>query len=128
MSDLHKEAENESGWLAECLEANVMPDMEALARASRVFCRLLSEYEYLSARLAEVEDDLKSVLAREAATTARYDARLAEVEKERDECKKWLGELLAVIHRDGGHYLDENGPEFSVRDAHKVWADREDKT
>jgi len=42
----------------------------------------------LSARLAEVEDDLKSVLAREAATTARYDARLSEVEKERDEWKR----------------------------------------
>lgn len=29
----------------------------------------------------------------------------------------WLGELLAVIHRDGGHYQSQHGTEKAVRDA-----------
>jgi len=28
-----------------------------------------------------------------------------------------LAELLAVIHRDGGHYLHDNGPEKATADA-----------
>jgi hypothetical protein len=34
-----------------------------------------------------------------------------------------LGNLLAVIHRDGGHHTEAVGVEQSVADAHKVWAD-----
>ncbi len=30
---------------------------------------------------------------------------------------KWLGELLAVIHCDGGHYRSEHGTEKAVKDA-----------
>jgi vancomycin resistance protein YoaR len=33
-----------------------------------------------------------------------------------------LGNLLAVIHRDGGHHTEAVGVEQSVADAHKVWA------
>ena len=36
---------------------------------------------------------------------------------------KWLGELLAIIHRDGGHYSQERGWQKSVNDAHLIWAD-----
>lgn len=34
-----------------------------------------------------------------------------------DGAKYWLGELLAVIHRDGGHYLAKHGTEKSVKAA-----------
>lgn len=41
---------------------------------------------------------------------------------------KWLGELLAVIHRDGGHYQALHGDEKSVEDAiAKVQAAEADK-
>lgn len=36
---------------------------------------------------------------------------------------KWLGELLAIIHRDGGHYQAQHGTEKAVNDAHLLWAD-----
>jgi len=74
--------------------------------------------ERMTARLAEVERDLKSVLAREAATTARYDARLAEVEKERDECKKIADEMAELAP-------DENDYEVCKAIAAAI---REDKT
>lgn len=34
-----------------------------------------------------------------------------------------LGDLLAVIHRDGGHYQSDHGTEKAVADAHSKWAD-----
>jgi hypothetical protein len=64
--------------------------------------------EQMTARLAEMERDLKSVLDREAATTARYDARLAEMERERDEARARVEELEAAIdseHADVGHNI-----------------------
>jgi hypothetical protein len=54
-----------------------------------------------------------------------YDRALAEVERlrlERDEARRELGEILAVIHRDGGHYTGERGLSQSVADAHATWA------
>ncbi|TPM89828.1 hypothetical protein [Mesorhizobium sp. B2-1-3A] len=33
---------------------------------------------------------------------------------------KWLGELLAVIHRDGGQYQATHGDEKAVEDAHSI--------
>lgn len=33
------------------------------------------------------------------------------------------GNLLAIIHRDGGQYTEKNGYEKSVEDAHLVWAE-----
>lgn len=38
------------------------------------------------------------------------------------ESEHWLKELLAIIHRDGGHYVAEHGIEKAVRSAHEVWA------
>lgn len=35
---------------------------------------------------------------------------------------KWLGELLATIHRDGGHYQATHGTEKAVADAHAIIA------
>jgi hypothetical protein len=46
-----------------------------------------------------------------------------KAERERDEARRELGEILAVIHRDGGHYTGEHGISKSVADAHATWAD-----
>lgn len=53
------------------------------------------------------------------------DARewmLRDAERERDEARHALHEILAVIHRDGGHYTGEHGIAKSVEDAHAAWA------
>ena len=42
--------------------------------------------------------------------------------RERDEARRDLGEILAVIHRDGGHHTGEHGVSQSVADAHATWA------
>jgi hypothetical protein len=34
--------------------------------------------------------------------------------------ERWLRDLLAVIHRDGGHYTEKHGLEKSTADAHAV--------
>lgn len=41
----------------------------------------------------------------------------------RAEAETALGNLLAVLHRDGGHRLAEVGAEQAVREAHERWAD-----
>jgi hypothetical protein len=51
-----------------------------------------------------------------------WRAKVAEVERERDEARRNLGEILAVIHRDGGHHTGEFGVSQSVADAHATWA------
>ncbi len=43
--------------------------------------------------------------------------RAADAERERDN-------LLARIHRDGGHYVQQHGLEKAIEDAHKVSANR----
>lgn len=48
--------------------------------------------------------------------------QLIALERERDEARRNLGEILAVIHRDGGHYTGEHGISKSVADAHAAWA------
>ena len=45
-----------------------------------------------------------------------------KVVEERDEARRDLGEILAIIHRDGGHYTGEYGISKSVADAHATWA------
>lgn len=44
-------------------------------------------------------------------------ADLAAAVARRDECASKLGNLLAVIHRDGGHYESEHGTEKACADA-----------
>lgn len=34
-----------------------------------------------------------------------------------------LLDLLAIIHRDGGHHTEDVGVEQSVEDAHQIWCD-----
>lgn len=42
--------------------------------------------------------------------------------KEHAEARTERDELLAVIHRDGGHYVGEHGVTKAVADAHATWA------
>jgi hypothetical protein len=42
------------------------------------------------------------------------------IERQQRECK-WFGEVMAVMHRDGGHYLGEHGPEKATKDALTRW-------
>ena len=44
------------------------------------------------------------------------DERIAGLERERDELRAALGNLLAVIHHDGGQYLAEHGLEKACAD------------
>ncbi len=48
--------------------------------------------------------------------------RIADAERERDELRRWLLDLLARIHRDGGHYTERFGLRASVHDADHVVA------
>ena len=41
---------------------------------------------------------------------------------QRDEARAERDSLLAVIHRDGGHYIGEHGVTKAVADAHATWA------
>jgi hypothetical protein len=49
-------------------------------------------------------------------------AAARRIVRERDEARRDLGEILAVIHRDGGHHTGEFGVSQSVADAHATWA------
>jgi hypothetical protein len=33
---------------------------------------------------------------------------------------QYLSNLLAIIHRDGGHYMNKHGIDKTVKDAHKI--------
>ena len=50
--------------------------------------------------------------------------RIAEIvdpiAAERDQARTELGNLLAVIHRDGGHYQSEHGTEKASKDAQEI--------
>ena len=48
--------------------------------------------------------------------------QLEQAVRERDEARHTLHEILAVIHRDGGHYTGNHGIAKSVEDAHAAWA------
>jgi len=50
-------------------------------------------------------------------TNAANEELAAEALKQRDEYKRQLQELLAVIHRDGGHHTDARGIDISCLDA-----------
>ena len=74
------------------------------------------------AELAVLRQDLETwrdwekLLAAERANTA-------EAVRQRDEANQHLLNLLAIIHRDGGHYTTKHGVEESVKEAHQAWAE-----
>ncbi len=43
------------------------------------------------------------------------------ITKEPIDFKHEIGELLCVIHGDGGHYIEEHGMKKAIEDAHKEY-------
>jgi hypothetical protein len=66
-------------------------------------------------RLARENAALKHDTDRHLAITTQQAGEIAAAEQA-------LGNLLAVIHGDGGHYQSEHGTEKAVADAHLKWA------
>lgn len=70
---------------------------------------LLAALRVKDAEIAELRKELSE---------ARQDLRVyAKHQAERDESSRLLGELLAVIHRDGGQYQAEHGAAKATQDA-----------
>jgi len=95
-----------------------------------------TKYQYDGVAWKRAKATISAVQSlRDRAETFRIRMEIAEdnltkVCIQRDQAKaelaatsKWLGELLAIIHRDGGHYSQERGWQKSVNDAHLIWAD-----
>jgi hypothetical protein len=74
-----------------------------------------SEFGTAAAKLRESVRTLESALTLETRVSLDYQSQ-------RDEARAELGEILAVIHRDGGHHTGEHGISKSVADAHATWA------
>ena len=90
---------------------------------------LEAELTALRARLAEVEGALREVISVSDRKTDIYDRAKAALASAGEgvvattaDYERWLGDLLAIIHRDGGEYLSLHGPKKAVADAHLVWA------
>ena len=54
----------------------------------------------------------------------KCDCEAVRLIKERDELRDKLFNLLAIIHRDGGHYIMEHGIDKAVADAVTLSAER----
>jgi hypothetical protein len=96
-------------------------DGEMRHRAAAEIERLTAEVERLTARLElseRVDKLFDETMARRVFENERLRAALDGLSN-----VTALGNLLAVIHRDGGHHTEAVGVEQSVADAHKVWAD-----
>ena len=81
---------------------------------------LIEKYKALEAE----NERLKALNVELTAKCNWYNGDGARLERERDELTrqheayvKMLGELLAVLHADGGHYQYEHGTEKAVADA-----------
>lgn len=48
------------------------------------------------------------------------EVRLHADARRNDTAEHWLGELLAVIHRDGGHYAEQHGYHKATLDAMRI--------
>jgi uncharacterized coiled-coil DUF342 family protein len=73
-------------------------------------------------RLRAERDDARVCLKFAEAVRDAVIQESERAEQERDEARRALGEILAVIHRDGGHHTGEHGITQSVADAHATWA------
>lgn len=80
--------------------------------------------QVVAAKSIEVGADLIADALRAAYAAASPEVVLGMLDRiaEQEADSKALGELLAVIHRDGGHYQEEKGTSQAVEDAHAVWA------
>jgi hypothetical protein len=80
--------------------------------------------QVVAAKSIEVGADLIADALRTAYAASSPEVVLGMLDRiaEQEADSKALGELLAVIHRDGGHYQEEKGTTKAVEDAHAVWA------
>lgn len=75
-----------------------------------------SEPEKLEEKIAALQAERIAALEAEL-TTLRERAEAAE------KSARLFGGILAVIHRDGGHYLDADGSDKPFQDAHQIWGE-----
>jgi hypothetical protein len=68
-------------------------------------------------RLRAVADPSNRTVGPSRRICSEAVAALTASEAEATSLRRWLGELLAVIHRDGGHHQDFAGTEQAVADA-----------
>ena len=102
---------------------------DCLKSAAAELERMRDDSTALRARLAEVEGALREVISVSDRKTDIYDRAKAALASAGEgvvattaDYERWLGDLLAIIHRDGGEYLSLHGPKKAVADAHLVWA------
>jgi len=78
----------------------------------------------LSTYFAKAGDAVYSVFDVENYRTA-VEERERAIERQLVELARWFGEVMAVMHADGGHYLAKHGPEKAANDAiekyHGLW-------
>jgi len=83
----------------------------------------LTQYCAEAERLArEVERLISGQHDVYAAAREEYRKKIKDQAAEIERLRAALGDLLAIIHRDGGHHTAAVGEQQSVEDAHKVWA------
>lgn len=124
------EGEQYANYRAMLAAAPTPPAEQPLDRGSReaamnerLFAIIASTYQILGAldAPAHILDVLSDPIG---ATDAQLEAMLpfvpAEQQGEQESASKLLGELLAVIHRDGGHYQAEFGTAKAVADAAQI--------
>jgi hypothetical protein len=107
------DASKEGAWMARALDAERERDVAQAATVNAALIR---------ADLVRERDEARADFANACDVGRRQEARAEKAERERDEARRDLGEILAVIHRDGGHYTGEHGISKSVADAHAAWA------
>jgi len=91
----------------------------ALAAALRVSHRTLLES---NAALERERDRLQAIADQRFGAILQIATRAGGAEAERDRLARYLSNLLARIHRDGGHYEQQHGTEKAVADADELVA------
>ena len=92
------------------------PESVRIASAVMTYLQQHPEWQEGAPKVLEVRAGVADLIEE-----ARADWTSAELRAAADTLKQ-LRELLAIIHRDGGHHTDKVGIEQSVNDAHQVWA------
>ena len=89
---------------------------------------LFQSEEILRMAIAMSLDEYRAIEAgvrkESADKIAELERQLAEAQKDAElQANKHFGDLLATIHRDGGHHLAEHGPNNSCKVAIALWCD-----
>lgn len=101
------------------LVRNLKPIVTELADERKAKERAEAELEKAKKRISAFEEVGKEAEQRRAHVETENN-KLTLLEEKRDAMRRASGNLLAVIHGDGGHYTDENGYEKSCADAENV--------